>query len=394
MITIPTLSQLYTDVISDLESEYSTSIPLFGKVFLRALAAVQAGKLKIYYLVIGNLQKNIFVDTAEPEIIGGTLERFGRVKLGRNPFPAQAGQYTVEVTGNIGSTVPQGTTFKSNDDSVNPGKLFVLDVAYILVATTDSITIRALEAGLESKLAVGDQLTATAPIAGVNKLVSVTTETVEPLAAEDTEDYRQKAIEAYQLEPQGGAASDYRIWAADAQGVQRVYAYARTGDSAEVNLYVEATVADSTDGKGTPSASLLSDVEDVVEFDPDTTKPLNERGRRPLGVLEVHYLPITVKEITIEITGFVGLTGAIQTQIFNAVKARIDLIRPFVAGADVLEEKDDILSVNTIINTILTVRPGSVFGSVDLMVDAVSVPSWQFVNGDIPFLSSGAITYV
>lgn len=393
MITIPKLSELYTDILADLEAEYTSTIPLFGKVFMRALAAVQAGKLRIFYLVIGNLQKNIFVDTADRESSGGTLERFGRIKLGRNPFPAQAAQYEVDVTGTIGAEIPGSTTFKTNDDSLNPGKLFVLDVAYTLTAATDTITVRALEAGLDSRLEIGDELTATAPIANVDRIATVSAEAIEPQAAEDIEDYRSKAIEAYQLEAQGGAASDYRLWSADAQGVQRVYPYARSAASAEVNLYIEATVADSTDGKGTPSASLLEDVETVVEFDPDTTKPLNERGRRPLGVFEVHYLPVTIKEITIQINGFVGITAAIQTSIFNAVKARIDAIRPFVAGADVLEDKDDILNINIIISTILTAQPGSIFGTVTLNVDAVPVSSWQFVFGDIPFLSPGAITY-
>ncbi len=120
MITIPTLSQLISDVRTDLESKFGDSIPLVGKIFLNALAAVQGGKLKLYYLVIGSLQKNIFVDTADPEATGGTLERFGRVKLGRNPFPATAGSYVVEVTGTVGAVILAGTTFRSNDDSTNP----------------------------------------------------------------------------------------------------------------------------------------------------------------------------------------------------------------------------------------------------------------------------------
>src|SRR5688500_5678547 len=231
MIIIPTLNQLYTSILNDLETEFGTNIPLFGKNFLRALAAVQAAKLKLYYVALGGVQKNIFVDTADPESSGGTLERFGRIKLGRNPFPAQAGQYEVQVTGSVGATIPASSTFKSNDDSLNPGKLYVLDLAYMLIATTDTITVRALEAGTDSRVEVGDQLTATAPISGVNSLVEVTAESVAPLDAEGTEEYRGKAVEAYQLEPNGGAASDYRIWSFDVPGVARVYPYARTGES-------------------------------------------------------------------------------------------------------------------------------------------------------------------
>jgi len=388
MTTIPTISELYSDVLSDLQAQYGLTIPTFGKNFLRVLAAVQAAKLKLFYLAIASLQKNIFVDTAEPESIGGTLERFGRVKLNRNPFPATAGEYTIEVTGSIGAVIPANTTFKSDDDSLNPGKLFILDAEYTLVATTDTITVRALETGVDSKLEVDDTLTATAPIALVNKSATVTVEDTEPSAAETIADYRQKAIDAYRLEPQGGAATDYRLWSADAQGVAGSYAYAKSGAANEINLFVEATVADSTDGKGTPSAGLLLDVEEVVEFDPDTTRPLSERGRRPLGVFQVHFLPITVREVDITIPSFTGITAEIEALITAALEDEINTVRPFVSACDILSEKNDILDTNKIISVILQARPGSIFGSVALVVAGSPYTSYQFINGDIPHLNS------
>lgn len=392
MTAIPTITELYNDILADLQAQYGISIPVFGKNFLRVLAIVQAGKLKLYYLAIANLQKNIFVDTAEQESIGGTLERFGRIKLNRNPFPARAGEYTAEVTGTIGAVIPAQTTFKSNDDSTSPGKLYILDAAYTLIATTDEITIRALETGLDARLEVGDELTATAPIALVNKIATITAETIEPSAAETIEDYREKTLDAYRLEPQGGAGTDYRLWAADAQGVKQTYPYAKTGVVGEINLYVEATIADSTDGKGTPSALLLADVEEVVEFDPDTTRPLSERGRRPLGVFMVHYLAVTVREIDINISGFSGLTSEIQTAITEALETEINLIRPFVASCDILSEKNDILDTNKIIASILNTRPGSVFGTITLEVDGSPYSTFTFVDGNIPYLNS--VTFV
>lgn len=391
MITIPTLNQLYTSILNDLETEFGTNIPLFGKNFLRAMAAVQAAKLKLFYTALGGVQKNIFADTADPENSGGTLERFGRIKLGRNPFPAQAGQYEVTVTGSIGATIPASSTFKSNDDALNPGKLYVLDLAYTLIATTDTITVRALQAGTDSRLEVGDQLTATAPIPNANSLAQVTAESVAPLDAESTEEYRRKVVEAYQLEPQGGAASDYRIWAADVQGVARVYPYARTGESGVVDVYVEATPGDSTDGKGTPPGSMITEVEEVFEMDPDITKPINERGRRPLGVFDLNVLPVTIREIDIEIEDFEGITSPIQTAIENALEDALETVRPFISGADVLENKNDIFDLNRIISIILAVRPGSTFGEVNLYVDGLEVATHTFIAGDIPHLNS--VTY-
>jgi hypothetical protein len=391
MITIPTTAELYEDIIADLEAEYGESIPAFGRVFLVALAAVQAGKLKLYYLAIAKLQKNIFVDTADPEASGGTLERFGRIKLGRNPRPATAAQYTITVTGTIGSTIAANTTWKSDDASANPGKLYVLDVAFELETSPDSVNVRALEAGLDSQLSVSDTMSLTAPVVGVDKVATVSAEIVEPRAAEELEDYRQSALDAYRLEPQGGAASDYRLWAADAQGVRRVYPYAKTGFPGEINLFIEATRADSTDGKGTPSAGLIEDVEEVVDFDPDTSKPLNERGRRPLQVV-VNYEPVSIKLITIEVVNYTGITSDIEDQNDVALDELIDNIRPFVAGADILSQQNDILNVNKIIGVLLEVNPGAVFGEVTMYVDGVEQSSVTFIDGNIPFFNG--ITYL
>lgn len=392
MQPIPTISELYNSILADLQAQYGISIPTFGKNWLRVKAGVQAAKLKLFYLALGNVQKNIFVDTADPASLGGTLERFGRVKLNRNPFPARAGEYTVEVTGTIGAVIPAQTTFKSNDDSLSPGKLFILNAEYTLTATTDIITVRALEPGVDSKLDVDDQLSATAPIALVNKTAVVTVESVEPSAAESIEDYRSKAIDAYRLEPQGGAGTDYRLWAADAQGVKQVYPYAKTGVVAEINLYVEATTDDSTDGKGTPSAQLLEDVEEVVEFDPDTTRPLNERGRRPLGVFQIHFLAVTIREVDITINDLDDVTSEEEDLIEDALTDLVNSIRPFVASCDILAEKNDILDNNKIIATVLSAVPGAVFTDVTLLVAGTPYNSYTFINGDIPHVNSITIS--
>lgn len=392
MINIPTISQLYNGILADLETQYNNTISPVGKSFLRALAAVQAGKLKLYYLAIANLQKQMGPDTADPESIGGTLERYGRIKIGRDPFQATAAQYAVVVTGTIGGVIPASSTFKSNDDSESPGILYVLDNAHTMVSTSDNITLRALTAGLEGKLLDDDKLTSTAPIPLVDSLAVISSTVVAPLAAETTEQYRAVVLASYREEPQGGAATDYRLWASDAQGVALVYPYVKSAVQDEINLFVEAIIADSIDNKGTPSQALLDAVEGVIEFNPDTTLPTLERGRRPLGSFQINYLPVTIKTIDIVITNFVGPSTDIETAIFNAMKAQTDVTRPFVAAADIVENKNDIFDVNRIISIILGVRPGAIFTSVDLQIDSVSVSSYTFTDGNIPYLNT--ITYV
>ena len=385
MVTIPSISELYANNLADLEAEFSISIPLIGKNFLRALAAVQAGKQKIQYLAIAFVQKNIFADTADSESIGGTLERFGRVKLGRNPFPATAGVYGCTVIGSPGTLIPALTTFKSNDDALNPSQLYILDADYLLVAGPNTISLRALTAGLDGQLLVGNQLTITAPIALLDNLATVTAETTEPLVAESLETYRRLVLQAYRLEPQGGAHADYRLWASEIQGVQQAYPY--TGDSyPRIRLFIEATEGDSTDGHGTPPAAMLTEVQENIEL-PTTERP----SRKPINDV-VEYLPIAVQAININIADFPGATAAIQVAIENTITAEIDRTRPFIGAIDVLSDRNDLLDGNKIISLILEAAPGSTFGAVTFTVAGIPQLTYTFDNGETPYLNS--ITYV
>ena len=389
-MTIPTIQELFSDIKADLETRLEITIPVFGKVFLNALAAAQAAKLKLFWLAIARVQKNIFVDTADPEAIGGTLERFGRAKLGRSPFAATQGQYVVQFTGTIGAVIEAGQIFKSDDASASPGKLFILDTQVTFAAATEDITLRALEAGTGARLEVGNTLTSTSPLTNIGDQGAVITESAVPLAAEELEAYRELALRAFQLESQGGAATDYRLWASDAQGVRFVYPYVKSGECAEIEIYMEANQADSADGKGTPTAQITQDVEDVIEFDPDTTRPLTERGRRPLGVFQIDFLPITPKDVDIVVNNSQNIDVETQQAIATALTQEIDNIRPFIDSADILENKNDILDVNKIIAIIQNLLSGDQqFDSIDLTVDAVPVTtSITFIDGDIPFFNS------
>lgn len=389
MTTLPTIAQLRAQIQADIEAAYGSNIPPFGKNFIRVLSAVKAAKLWLIYKYIGSVQKNSFPDLADPEETGGTLQRWGRIKLNRNPFTAVAGQYIVNVTGDIGSVVKAKTVFKSNSDSSSPGKLFILDNEFILESVQDQMTLRALEPGVDSRLDVYDQLTSTIPIDDVNKTVTVASEFVTPLAAETIEEYRLRTVTSFRTEPQGGAGTDYREWAADVQGVRQVYPYAKSGFPGEVIVYIEATRINSTDGKGTPSSGMIDQVEEAINFDPDTT--VTSRGRRPIQVV-IDPQPVTIKSITIQIYGYENLTDTLRDQNEEALDELIDQIRPFIASAQPLDEKNDIINTNKIISTLLQVNPGAIFGQIVLRVDGVEVTTQTFINGNIPFLDS--VTYV
>lgn len=385
MANIPTITEIYQNIANDLKNKLNLSDSQL-KTVLDAMALSLAGQFKLSYLALADNLNNVFPDTADSSINGGTLDRLGRIYLNRNQRPATTGIFSVSVTGVSGSILRESLTFKSNDDSLNPGQLFILDNEYILTGLNDEINIRSTKGGTDFNLSVNDTLTITEPIVGVEQIVTVTQVIQQPLAAESDEDFRKAILNSIQLEPQGGAKTDYRLWAADAQGVRLVYPYVKQGEAGTVQVYVEATESDSTDGLGTPTQAILDDVAEVIEFDPDITKPLNERGRRPIQA-NIETLSILPNPVDVQIVGLSIDTADVRASIESNIKEYLKDIRPFVAGGDLARNKNDILYVGRL-NSIVTdvISSDNFFTDILLFVNGNNQTSFQFSRENIPYL--------
>jgi uncharacterized phage protein gp47/JayE len=387
MRPIPTLIELRNQIANDLRNKLNLSDDDLRKV-IDAFSSVQAAQMKILYLYLSDVQRNLFPDTADLAINGGQLERLGLIYLNRQPNSATSGIYTANVTGDAAAVIRAGLTFKSNDDSKSPGFLFVTDAETVLTGANDTIEIRALVPGLVSHLSIANKLTITEPVIGVSQVVSVAAIIEEPKSAEETSNYRQAILDAIQLEPQGGARTDYKIWSSDAQGVRKVYSYVKQNEAGVVQIYVEATLSDSLDGLGTPSALLLQDVLDVCELDPDVTKPLADRGRRPIGA-QLETLPIILKPVEVEIVGINESNAQIQSDILNVIESFLYNVRPYVVGADLARNKNDILYSGRLQSAVTEVlSPTNFFNDFIMKVDGVELVSTTFDGGNIPYLES------
>lgn len=389
------LNTIYQNIVADLESEMGVKIPSFGKSFIRAIAIVQAAKMYIYYLSLDFVSQNTLPDTADSADKGGTLQRWGRIILGRFQFAATQAEYEIEVTGTVGATIPGNTVFQSRTVSLSPRKLFVLDTESTLSQSPEVITVRALDAGRGSQLEVGDGLSLTAPISGINKFSTVTNEITEPVDGETNEQYRSRVLEAFQTEPQGGAAVDYRLWANEVDGVLQSYPHAAIGVNVagNVDVYVQATPAASSDGYGTPTTATLNLVKDSIELNPNGNLPMSQRGRQPLGVI-VNVQPVDVEIIEIEIDNFVNLTASKEASIRAAITDVVNNIQPFVDAVDVEGVKNDTLTLNAIISAITIAVPGAVFETVTMSVNSNVTTSKTFLRDNVPFTNDGFITFV
>lgn len=387
---IPSISDLYTKLVSDIKTKLGIVSPLI-KFVINAMAAVLAAQLKLLYLYLGDIQNNQFPDTADTAANGGTLERQGLIYLNRLPFPATNGTYTANITGSTGAVIPAETTWQSNGDSFSPGNLYIIDNDYTMPGPTGVITLRSLDNGLDFLLKPGDSLTYTAPILGVDNQAVIATTVQSPVDAEDPEVYRQAILNAIRLQPQGGSKTDYRQWATDADGVRLVYPYVKNGEAGTVQVYVEAVIADSTDGHGTPTGDLLTAVDAVIQMSPDETIPINSRGRRPIQAnLEV--LPIAPVPVDMVITGLLVNNATVRANIVTNVTAYLYTIRPYIAGADLPRDKNDILTavrLQSVVND--TIGNSNTFLAFVMYVNGVQVNLFTFALANIPYLRN--VTY-
>jgi len=380
-----TIVELKDQISKDLRNRLNLSDDNLKKV-LDALSGVLAAQFKLAYLGLEDTQRNLYPDTADTFENGGSLNRLGRIYLNREIRPSTSAIYRVDVVGVEDSVLRSGLTFKSNIDSENPNKLYILENEYTLTGTDDIITVRSIGGGLDYFQDDNNNLTITEPVIGVDKTVVINKDGAgslfqDPVDAETTQEFRNAILNAIQLEPQGGSKSDYRIWASDAAGVRFVYPYVKDGEAGTVQVFVE-----SSDNGGVPTQSILDEVKEVINFDPDETRPLSERSRRPIQVyLEV--LPIDPVDVEINITGLIDSSTEIRNAIELNLIAFLKNIRPFVDGADLLRNKNDILFVARLQGVVTDVLDAdNFFNDFSMLIDGVTQTSFIFSKEKIPNL--------
>ena len=385
MKPIPTINEIYSSMISDLKAKLNIS-DFEAKMVLEAFGSVMSGQLKLMYIYLGDIQNNLFPDTADTIENGGELNRHGQIYLNRQPKPATNGVYLVQLTSSANSFIRNGITYKANDDSNCAGKLFISEIDYTANGTNDTIIIRSLESGKDSLLKIDDELTITEPVIGTDSTVKVVNVITLPISSEEIEDYRQKILDAIRLEPQGGARTDYRLWSQDAQGVKQVYPYVKENEAGTVQVFVEATKEDSTDGYGTPSQTILDLVKEVIYWDPDISLTVNERGRLPIQVnLEV--LPISLKPVDLKIFNIQTINQTIKDTVKSNVSEYLKEIRPFISGCDLLKDKNNILYAGKVqAVTIDSLSSNNFFDDFEIYVDGQLVNNFNFSGSNIPYL--------
>ena len=393
-LNIPTVDFIYEGILNDYATQLNINVTDLG-VNIRVEAKATAGLIYSFYLLLSQVQNNLYADISEED----QLLRDGYIELERYPTPADQGVYSVTVTGNGGSTIAESSQFTSNADSTSPNFVFILDIGVTIpgtvgVETTYEIELRALTAGTDSRLIEGDKLTSVQPLLLIDNEVVVSGVTVQPVAEEDIEAYRKDVLESRRLTAQGGSPSDYRLWCSEIGELRTVYPYLGSGAVNNIDIYAEATPENSAVGEiaGVPT---LDAKEKVYRFDGNNEtgaviiNPITGNGRKPATVANINVISVIPVAVRL---AFFGLSnpntaGSIQSALDDLLYE----IRPFVAGADVLSNKNDIITKSLIYTAVYEAirADGAIFNELTITIDSAAlIASYQFKYGDIPYLNS------
>ena len=278
---MPTVAEINSNLIAQLQTELNQTIPLLPRSFLRVLSKAIAGVFILTYKYAGFTALQQFVRTADIQqstfngITVSPLIEWGRLIGVGDPTPATRAELTVTVTSTGSGTIPAFSQLLGGSNGV----VYLTTQAVDVVAGTSSLRIRASSdqqggngSGTIGNLDAVARVSFVAPIPAVNTDTVVVRQDVTGADSEATEIYRQRVVRRFQRRPQGGALIDYQIWGEEVAGVINVYPY--TGDPGQVNVYVEV----NNQPQGIPAQAQLDAVERSINLDMDgraTRRPAN-----------------------------------------------------------------------------------------------------------------------
>ena len=383
-----TINEINTLIINQLESQIGQTIPILPKAFIRVLSKVLAGIFIILYKVAGWIFLQMFVSTAsfkEVIILGKKITpliEWGRLVGVGDPDPATQSILSISITVNsLGSPLFSGTQFISELN----GLTYITQSSYTLDTNPYTIQVICVQSGTQGNLTTGDILSIANSLGYIEDDATVLTLDTAAVDRESESNYRQRIIERFQLQPQGGALADYRIWSQDASGVFQTYIY--TGDPANVLVYVAGDPEIYPDR--IPDSALLLAVGNVIDFDPETSLAT----RRPLTAIidpigdgsYDNILPVILIEFDLEVTDLViDNIADIKLQIKSALTTYFETREPFITGLSLPPQKNVISQANVIgiVDDIVSANNGT-FTTVIINLSGFVTAQYTLGQGEI-----------
>lgn len=208
----PLLTDLQTQVASDIASSVPGSDPLLRVANLRITGNVQAGLAHLHYGYLDWIAKQAVPWTATDEY----LEAWGALK---SVYRKQATSATGNVTfSGASGTIPAGTTVVRGD-----GVTYTTNASATVSGSSVTVAVTAVAAGSAGNCVSGTAMSLGVAITGIQSGGTATGAISGGTDVETNTAFSARVISAFQTAPQGGAKGDYQTWALAVAGVTRAW---------------------------------------------------------------------------------------------------------------------------------------------------------------------------
>lgn len=212
----PSLSELITRAQADMSASMTTTGAWLRRSILGVLSRVLAGAAHGLYGYIQAQSKNLFTDTADEDHV-----RREAAQYGLTPVAATYAKGSLTVTGTIGSVIPAGTVLQRAD-----GVEFSTNSLVTLAATSASLAVTAVSAGIGANTAALTPLSFVSPVSGVASSATVAVGGITQGADEEgLESLRARLLSRKRNPAQGGSESDFIRWVQEIFPSARVWIY-------------------------------------------------------------------------------------------------------------------------------------------------------------------------
>ena len=394
-----TIEEVQQLLIRSFGHKFNTQLRILPKSFIKILCKVFAGVFIVVYKLVGWYFLQMFPETAdwkEVTILGVRLRPL--VKLGvlfgvGEPLAGVQwrGIITIDVL-TQGSVLYSGTQLKSNVT----GKLYIVEETKTLLQQKETVSVVCTEIGTAGNLEQNDTLNFVNPYGFIKTEAVVSDVARVGLDNELESSYRNRVINRFRLQPQGGALADYRIWASEVPGVLNVYPYNDKEQPGGVLLYVSGisdVYADRIPDKG-----LLKKVGEACTYDPQTGRAT----RKPLTAMldpkndgsYSNVKPVSVAVFDAVITGVSGIAPADFAQVVKPSLQNYFLDRDlYIRGLSDDNNRTNVISKNHVITVVnqIAVSVKAIFETAEIRKDGKVAPLYTLDNGELARLGALAI---
>ncbi len=302
MITIPTLTEIRDQILSDIESATGQTAPLLPKAVWRVLATALAGALVLLYRFGAWAYRQIFTLTADDEGLYNKAVEYGMTRT-----PAVQWIGTATATGDDDTVITAGTLWSYNN------YVYEVQTAVTVSGGQAAMTLKSLESGDALNLDNATIINLVSPQAGLDSTATVTSTTQAGEDQESIADFRTRILARQQNKPQGGAAPDYVSWSLEIAGIKEAFAFRPIPGF--VNVY---PLTDDPDPVNRiPDAAKLTEVQDYLQ----------DTKRRPLNAT-VSALAFKELDFDIDIANLSPNDATTKSNIETAIKDYLYERRP------------------------------------------------------------------